>query len=51
MENGCGHGIITNTGIKAGPYARVIINGDIVVDKLCGVIELLQVVLKVVREW
>jgi hypothetical protein len=33
-------------GIKAGPYARVNINGGIVVGKLGGVIELLQGVLK-----
>jgi hypothetical protein len=40
------HGVITNTGIKVGPYARVIINGGIVVGKLCEVIELMQGVLK-----
>jgi hypothetical protein len=40
------HGVVTNTGIKAGPYARVIINGGIVVGKLGRVIELLQGVLK-----
>jgi hypothetical protein len=40
------HGVITNTGIKAGPYARVIINGGIVVGKLCKVIEVLQGVIK-----
>ncbi len=40
------HGVITNTGIKAGPYARVIINRGIVVGKPGGVIELLQGVLK-----
>ncbi len=51
MENGsledriC-HGVVTKTGIEAGPYARVIINGGIVVSKLGGVIELLQGVLK-----
>jgi hypothetical protein len=44
------HGVITNTGIKAGPYTRVIINGGIVVGKLCEIIELMQGVLKVVRE-
>ena len=40
------HGIVTNTDIKAGPYARVIINGGKLVGKLGGVIELLQGVLK-----
>jgi hypothetical protein len=40
------HGVITNTGIKVGPYARVIINRDIVVGKPGGVIKMLQGVLK-----
>jgi len=47
VENGCledsiCHGIKANTCIKAGPYARVIINGGIVVGQLFRVIELLQ---------
>ena len=51
MENGSleyriYHGVVTNTGIKAGPYARVVINRGIVVGKPDGVIELLQGVLK-----
>jgi hypothetical protein len=40
------HGVVTNTGIKAGPYTRVIINGGKVVGKLGGINELLQGVLK-----
>jgi hypothetical protein len=46
LEDCICHGVVTNTGIEAGSYARVIINGGIVVGKLGGVIELLQGVLK-----
>jgi hypothetical protein len=46
LEDCIYHGVVTNTGIEAGPYARVIINGGIVVGKLGGVMELLQGVLK-----
>ncbi len=46
LEDRICHGVVTNTGIEAGPYARVIINGGIVVGKLGGVTELLQGVLK-----
>jgi len=42
LEDSICHGAIANMRIKAGPYAGVIINGGIVVDQLCRVIELLQ---------
>ena len=46
LEDSICHGVIANTRTKAGPNAGVIINGDIVVDQLCRVIELLQGVSK-----
>jgi hypothetical protein len=46
LEDRICHGVVTNTGIEARPYTRVIINGGILVGKLGGVIELLQGVLK-----
>ncbi len=46
LEDRIGDGLVTNTGIEAGRYARDIINGGIVVGELRGVIELLQGVLK-----
>ena len=46
LEDRICHGVVTNTGIEAGSYTRVIINGCIVVGKVGGVIELLQGVLK-----
>ena len=46
LEYGICHGIVTNANIEVGPDAGVVTNGGIVVDKLCGVIELLQGVVR-----
>ena len=46
MDDCICHEVVTNTDIKAGPYARVIINRGIVVGKPGWVFELLQGVLK-----
>jgi len=47
LEDRIGDGVVTNTGIESGPYARVIINGGIVVG---GSLSCCKECLKVVRE-